>query len=90
MLRLKNIHTYYGKVHALKNVSLHLAEGEIVTLIGPNGSGKTTLLRIVAVPGTPSSVARACSCGRRRVDSAGRRVVPTVSAGPAGLVTGTA
>jgi len=34
MLRFKNINTYYGKVHALKNVSLHLAEGEIVTLIG--------------------------------------------------------
>jgi len=43
MLRLKNINTCYGKVHALKNVSLHLAEGEIVTLIGANGAGKTTI-----------------------------------------------
>ena len=44
MLRLKNINTYYGKVHALKNVSLHLAEGEIVTLIGANGAGTTSIL----------------------------------------------
>jgi branched-chain amino acid transport system ATP-binding protein len=44
MLKLKNINTYYGKVHALKNVSLHLNPGEIVTLIGANGAGKTTIL----------------------------------------------
>ncbi len=44
MLKLKNINTYYGKVHALKNVSLHLNAGEIVTLIGANGAGKTTVL----------------------------------------------
>jgi branched-chain amino acid transport system ATP-binding protein len=48
MLRLKNVHTYYGKVHALKNVSLHLAEGEIVTLIGANGAGKTTILNTIS------------------------------------------
>jgi branched-chain amino acid transport system ATP-binding protein len=44
MLKVKNINTYYGQVHALKNVSLHLKEGEIVTLIGANGAGKTTTL----------------------------------------------
>jgi branched-chain amino acid transport system ATP-binding protein len=48
MLRLKNINTYYGKIHALKNVSLHLAEGEIVTLIGANGAGKTTILNTIS------------------------------------------
>lgn len=48
MLRLKNINTYYGKVHALKNVSLHLAQGEIVTLIGANGAGKTTILNTIS------------------------------------------
>ncbi len=48
MLRLKNINTYYGKVHALKNVSLHLSEGEIVTLIGANGAGKTTVLNSIS------------------------------------------
>ena len=48
MLRLKNINTYYGQVHALKNVSLHLAKGEIVTLIGANGAGKSTLLNTLS------------------------------------------
>lgn len=44
MLKINNINTYYGQVHALKNVSLHLNAGEIVTLIGANGAGKTTIL----------------------------------------------
>jgi branched-chain amino acid transport system ATP-binding protein len=44
MLKIKNINTYYGQAQALKNVSLHLSEGEIVTLIGANGAGKTTIL----------------------------------------------
>ena len=48
MLRLKNINTFYGKVHALKNISLHLTEGEIVTLIGANGAGKTTILNTIS------------------------------------------
>jgi branched-chain amino acid transport system ATP-binding protein len=48
MLRLKNINTYYGKVHALRNISLHLREGEIVTLIGANGAGKTTILNSIS------------------------------------------
>ena len=58
MLRLKNINTYYGKVHALKNVSLHLAEGEIVTLIGANGAGKTTILNTISgvTPATAGEV----------------------------------
>ncbi len=48
MLTIKNINTYYGQVHALKNISLHLLEGEIVTLIGANGAGKTTLLNTIS------------------------------------------
>jgi branched-chain amino acid transport system ATP-binding protein len=48
LLKLKNVNTWYGAVHALKNVSLHLLKGEIVTLIGANGAGKTTLLNTVS------------------------------------------
>ncbi len=44
MLKVRNINTYYGNVQALKNISLHLYQGEIVTLIGANGAGKTTIL----------------------------------------------
>ena len=44
MLKIKNLHTYYGGIHALKSVSLELAQGEIVTLIGANGAGKSTTL----------------------------------------------
>lgn len=47
-LKIKNINTYYNAVHALKNVSLHLDRGEIVTLIGANGAGKTTLLHAIS------------------------------------------
>ncbi|PNV82022.1 MAG: ABC transporter ATP-binding protein, partial [Desulfobacteraceae bacterium] len=39
MLTLKSVHTYYGNIHALKGVSLHVNQGEIVTLIGANGAG---------------------------------------------------
>ncbi len=48
LLELKEIHSYYGNIHALKGVSLTVEEGEIVTLIGANGAGKTTTLRSVS------------------------------------------
>ena len=48
MLLLKNVDVYYGKMHAIKRVSLHVNKGEIVTLIGGNGAGKTTLLRTIS------------------------------------------
>lgn len=54
MLKVKNINTYYGKVHALKNISLHLSEGEIVALIGANGAGKTTMLNTLSAVTPPS------------------------------------
>lgn len=47
VLELKDVNTYYGKIHALKGVSLTVEQGEIVTLIGSNGAGKTTTLRAV-------------------------------------------
>ena len=48
MLEVNDIHAYYGKIHALKGVSLTVEEGEIVTLIGANGAGKTTTLRSIS------------------------------------------
>jgi len=44
MLKLKNIHTYYGNIHALKGIDLEISEGEIISLIGANGAGKSTTL----------------------------------------------
>jgi branched-chain amino acid transport system ATP-binding protein len=47
MLELKDVHTYYGNIHALKDISITVEKGEIVTLIGANGAGKTTTLRTI-------------------------------------------
>ena len=48
MLELRNVHTYYGNIHALKGISLTINKGEIVTLIGSNGAGKSTTLRTIS------------------------------------------
>ena len=45
MLEVKEIHTYYGHIHALRDVSVSVEEGEIVTIIGANGAGKSTMLK---------------------------------------------
>lgn len=47
MLEIKDLHTYYGNIQALKGISMHVDQGEIVTLIGSNGAGKTTTLRTI-------------------------------------------
>jgi len=47
MLRLKNIDTYYGNIQALRDVSITVGEGEIITLIGANGAGKSTTLMTI-------------------------------------------
>lgn len=48
LLEVKNINTYYGNIHALRDVSLYVDQGEIVAVIGGNGAGKTTLLNTVS------------------------------------------
>jgi len=48
LLVLNNVHSYYGNIHALKGISLHVYEGEVVTLIGANGAGKSTTIRTVS------------------------------------------
>ena len=48
MLKIDDIHVYYGAIHAIKGVSFEVNEGEIVALIGANGAGKSTILKTVS------------------------------------------
>lgn len=48
ILQLQDVHTYYGHIHALKGISMDIARGEIVTLLGSNGAGKSTTLSTIA------------------------------------------
>ena len=43
MLEIKNIHVYYGAIHAIKGISITVNDGELVSLVGANGAGKTTI-----------------------------------------------
>jgi len=47
-LEIKDLHVHYGKIEAIKGVSIVVNEGEIVTLIGANGAGKTTMLKTIS------------------------------------------
>ncbi|MDD6266172.1 MAG: ATP-binding cassette domain-containing protein, partial [Clostridia bacterium] len=48
MLKVNNINVYYGSIHAVKDVSFNVNQGEIVTLIGANGAGKSTVLHTIS------------------------------------------
>ena len=48
MLEVKELEVFYGSIHAIKNVSFEVNEGEIVTLIGANGAGKTTIMHAIS------------------------------------------
>jgi branched-chain amino acid transport system ATP-binding protein len=48
MLELRDVHTYYGNIHALKGISIDVNQGEVVTLIGSNGAGKSTTLKTIS------------------------------------------
>jgi len=48
VLKVDAIHTYYGQIEALKGITIHVEEGEIVTLIGANGAGKSTTLKTIS------------------------------------------
>lgn len=55
MLELRDINTFYGNIHALRDISLHIDEGEIVSLIGANGAGKSTTLMTICGINRPRS-----------------------------------
>jgi branched-chain amino acid transport system ATP-binding protein len=48
VLSLENVHVYYGNIHALNGISLHVDDGELVTLLGSNGAGKSTCLHAIS------------------------------------------
>ena len=54
VLEVEDVHTYYGESHVLQGISLHVAEGEVLAILGRNGMGKTTLIRSI-IGFTPSS-----------------------------------
>lgn len=58
LLSLRDVNTYYGKIHALRGVSLDVREGEIVTLLGSNGAGKSTTLNTIVglVPSSEGTI----------------------------------
>ncbi|MCC8126584.1 MAG: ABC transporter ATP-binding protein [Clostridiales bacterium] len=62
LLKVSNLDVYYGNIHALRGVSLHVDEGEIVSLIGANGAGKTTLMSAI-VNQIPSAGGEVCFMG---------------------------
>jgi len=55
MLEVENLNVHYGAIHALKGISFHLEEGEIVALIGANGAGKSTTLNTISRLNKPTS-----------------------------------
>lgn len=59
MLKLERVNTYYGRIQALRDISLQVTEGEIVAVIGPNGAGKTTLMNTISgmVPARSGTIA---------------------------------
>lgn len=73
MLKVEGLNVHYGGIHALKNVSIHVPEEKVVTLVGANGAGKSTLLR--AVSGlVPASSGKIRYAGREILGTASHRI----------------
>jgi len=74
MLRVKSLVTYYGGIQALKGISLHVNDGEIVALVGANGAGKTTILNTICGI-VPASAGEVVFDGRAVTNMAPERLV---------------
>ena len=91
LLEVDNVRVYYGRIEALKGISFHVDEGEVVTLIGANGAGKSTTLRMLSGVRNTSASGGCCSMARtspgcpltsaRRSGSASRRRAAASSRG---------
>lgn len=68
LLTLKDFHYYYGNIHAVKGVDLHIDEGEMVTLIGSNGAGKTTTMQAISGLLSPAGIRGEISFEGRRIN----------------------
>ena len=79
LLEVRGLDVFYGRVQALRGVGLHIARGELVTIVGPNGAGKTTLLRAITGLVPP----RAGTVTFEEHDIAGRRTEAIVRVGVA-------
>ncbi|TWI75405.1 amino acid/amide ABC transporter ATP-binding protein 2 (HAAT family) [Desulfobotulus alkaliphilus] len=74
MLTIESINTYYGNIRALKNISIDIAQGEIVALIGANGAGKTTTLKSISGI-TPPRTGRIRFMGKEIQNAAPEKIV---------------
>lgn len=68
LLTLKDFHYYYGNIHAVKGVDLHIDEGEMVTLIGSNGAGKTTTMQAISGLLSPAGIRGEISFEGRKIN----------------------
>ncbi len=74
MLSVKNLEVYYGAIHAIKNISFEVGEGEIVTLIGANGAGKTTTLHSISGLVKPKS-GEITFCGNNLLTTEAHKII---------------
>ena len=76
LLDVKGLDVRYGRTHAVKNVNLSVAEGEIVTVLGANGAGKTSTLRTIAQIGDPELKSGEIWLDGEKVESSAEEVEP--------------
>jgi branched-chain amino acid transport system ATP-binding protein len=74
MLSVNNLEVYYGAIHAIKNISFEVGEGEIVTLIGANGAGKTTTLHSISGLVKPKS-GEITFCGNNLLTTEAHKII---------------